>query len=114
QSLWFHEGPQGAVWMDGQVTVASDELFNILVEGTRADTVDGNIAIDSITLTDGPCIIPEESCDFESDHMCGWQPLGSPGPNDPKWVWADGQDVPLIDHTTGTENGHVLRASNNW
>lgn len=44
--------------MSGQVTVSSDEIFDLLVEGVRADTPDGYIALDSVTLTPGPCIIP--------------------------------------------------------
>ncbi|XP_071520575.1 LOW QUALITY PROTEIN: MAM and LDL-receptor class A domain-containing protein 1-like [Panulirus ornatus] len=111
--VWSLDGPVGGSWMSGQVTVSSDDIFNILVEGVRGNTADGIIAIDSITLAPGPCVIPEQSCTFENDGMCGWQPSGNPGPGDPAWIWSDGHTTTL-DHTTTTVNGHMLIANNNW
>lgn len=56
--VWRLIGPAGDMWQKGQVTLISDSVFFILVEGVRGDTANGRIALDTLVLTLEPCKIP--------------------------------------------------------
>lgn len=56
--------------------------------------------------------IAEDDCDFENKKTCGWQ-LVPAHDNGPAWQWSDGQSS-VVDHTTNTVAGHMLRADNNF
>lgn len=55
--VWRLLGPAGDMWQEGRVTVFSDDLFFILIEGVRGDSANGQIALDTLVLTLGPCKI---------------------------------------------------------
>lgn len=46
-------GEHGAVWMKGEVSFDSREIFQIIVEGVRGHNYNGDIAIDDITFSSG-------------------------------------------------------------
>ncbi|KAK7069140.1 hypothetical protein SK128_025179 [Halocaridina rubra] len=111
--VWHLSGPAGSVWIYGQVTLSSDDIFNILIEGARGDTANGAIAIDSIIITDGPCATSGHTCTFEDEGECGWHTEGTPGANDPRWHLEQALYT-QVDHTTQTDSGHIYLAMNTW
>lgn len=58
--VWTRLGPISDTWQEGQVTVASKDVFFILVGGVRGDTPNGRIGLDSVVLIPEPCKIPGE------------------------------------------------------
>lgn len=60
REVWTRLGPISDAWQEGQVTVASDDVFFILVVGLRGDTPNGHIGLDSLVLVPEPCKIPGE------------------------------------------------------
>lgn len=69
---------------------------------------DGDIAIDDIKMTPGPCPKPTDQCDFESD-LCGWYQDDT---DDFNWwrALADGAGNarPKVDHTTQSPAGYYM------
>ncbi|XP_077560142.1 apical endosomal glycoprotein-like isoform X2 [Haemaphysalis longicornis] len=69
--LWTRSGPQGKAWQQGQVQVHSDVPHQLVFEAIMMPSVPAVIAVDQITLKEGPCDTGK-ACTFESG-SCGWQ-----------------------------------------
>lgn len=83
--IWALDGQQGKDWRHGFVPVQSNERYQIIIEGVRGKSFEGDIAIDDIgVLPKDTCVIqPIEAdpiriyqekiaCHFEKD-FCQWQ-----------------------------------------
>ena len=65
----------------------------------------GEIAIDDIMVTIGPCQ-PTSTCDFESVDLCGYK---SDNTGDFDWIREQGNDG-TFDHSYGSSVGHYMKA----
>lgn len=54
--VWSLKGNQGNVWKQSEVTLVSKKPFQVLIEGTRAFSYTGDIALDDIFFQDGNCV----------------------------------------------------------
>lgn len=80
--------------------------FQVAFEGVVGRSFTGDIAIDDITLRNGPCPSPG-SCDFESG-FCSW--TNDHGNDQFDWIRHKGRTAsvgtgPSTDHTLGTTQG---------
>ncbi|MFT7812312.1 MAM and LDL-receptor class A domain-containing protein 2-like isoform X1 [Arapaima gigas] len=107
---FFQTGSQGLLWRHGRATMESMEKpFQMVVEGVRGPGLSGNIAIDDVQLSPGPCLAPGY-CDFQTD-LCGWTNVGTGDQAD--WLWGHGalpttSTGPRVDHTTGSGQGYYM------
>ncbi|XP_041467526.1 MAM and LDL-receptor class A domain-containing protein 1-like [Lytechinus variegatus] len=97
-------GSQGNEWIEGQVEV-TENGYEMMFIGTYYNGDEGDIALDSVSMTPGRCI----DCDFESS-WCGW--VHSNG-DDFDWVRWRGEAAtpstgPSYDHTKQNEAGYYL------
>ncbi|XP_031666604.1 MAM and LDL-receptor class A domain-containing protein 2 [Oncorhynchus kisutch] len=108
--LWSRTGDQGDRWRHGRTTVLSPDIpYQVIFEAVAGDGREGDIAIDDLTLVNGPCP-PQGFCDFEMDY-CGW--LNSPpAASGVDWEWwsgsSGGRFSPTVDHTTNSGQGHYI------
>ncbi|KAJ8011341.1 hypothetical protein DPEC_G00057130 [Dallia pectoralis] len=108
--LWSRTGDQENRWRHGRATVLSpDTAYQVIFEAVAGDGRDGDIAIDDLTLLNGPCP-PDGFCDFEMDY-CGWQ-NSPPNETGMDWDWwsgsSGGRFSPEVDHTTNSGQGHYI------
>ena len=81
-------------------------MFQIIFEGRTGVSYRGDIAIDDVVITEGPC--PDYgNCDFERD-KCGY--TNKPGIDQFDWLVGNGETSssttgPTSDHTTKTALG---------
>ncbi|XP_046883115.1 MAM and LDL-receptor class A domain-containing protein 1-like [Hypomesus transpacificus] len=106
--LWSRAGDQGEHWRQARATVLSPNAqYQVIFEAVVGEGSQRDIAIDDLTLLNGPC--PEQGfCDFEMDY-CGWvnsPPAGSGVDWD--WVSGGGRFMPPVDHTTNSALGHFV------
>ncbi|KAM9207475.1 LOW QUALITY PROTEIN: apical endosomal glycoprotein [Dugong dugon] len=99
----------GLAWRLGSVDVQAERAWRVVFEAEAAGVEYAYIAVDDLSLEDGPCPQPA-SCDFESG-LCGWSHLPWPSPGGYSWDWSSGATPsrylqPSVDHTLGTEAGH--------
>ncbi|XP_035666660.1 MAM and LDL-receptor class A domain-containing protein 1-like isoform X1 [Branchiostoma floridae] len=78
EPIWTATGDRGIKWLRGQVTVESDMDYQVVFEGARGSGIRGDIALDDITFSDGPCVtdglvidneeaLPEKAdCNFDN------------------------------------------------
>nr|XP_054757473.1 MAM and LDL-receptor class A domain-containing protein 1-like [Lytechinus pictus] len=97
-------GSQGNEWIEGQVEV-TENGYEMIFIGTYYNGDEGDIALDSVSMTPGRCI----DCDFESS-WCGW--VNSNG-DDFDWVRWRGEAAtpstgPSYDHTKQNEAGWYM------
>ncbi|KAM4848312.1 apical endosomal glycoprotein [Urocitellus parryii] len=102
-------GHGGLAWRLGSVDVQAGQAWRVVFEALAAGMEHSYIALDDLSLQDGPCPRPG-SCDFESG-LCGWSCLAWPGLGRYSWDWSGGDTpsrypLPTVDHTLGTEAGH--------
>uniref|UniRef100_I3MPS8 MAM domain containing 4 n=2 Tax=Ictidomys tridecemlineatus TaxID=43179 RepID=I3MPS8_ICTTR len=102
-------GHGGLAWRLGSVDVQAGQAWRVVFEALAAGMEHSYIALDDLSLQDGPCPRPG-SCDFESG-LCGWSHLAWPGLGRYSWDWSGGDTpsrypLPTVDHTLGTEAGH--------
>jgi len=103
-TLWELVRPASSprdVWHKAQVTISSQEQIKLFFEASVGETGRGDIAIDTLSMEPGPCVIqPNEaarykavSCSFNSD-LCGYLSrnipveAGTQGP--PLWLRVKG------------------------
>ncbi|CAM4977745.1 unnamed protein product [Rotaria socialis] len=106
--LWTKSGNLGNRWRYGHVTVRNDDQYQIAFEGVVGSSFQGDIAVDDISLANGPCE-EEGSCNFEDGTFCGFY-----NPKDEDnfdWALNQGGTIsfdtgPTVDHTTGTSVGY--------
>ncbi|ESO97870.1 hypothetical protein LOTGIDRAFT_152977 [Lottia gigantea] len=110
-------GTRGQKWHQAMVDVTVSANFQMVIEATVGKGYRGDIAIDDVTLADGPCtsgnnqgVAPGITCDFEDSKICGY----TQGKND-KFDWTrDSAGTtstgtgPPSDHTYGTSKGHYM------
>ncbi|EDL93565.1 MAM domain containing 4 [Rattus norvegicus] len=102
-------GHGGFAWRLGSVNVQAEQAWKVVFEAMASGVEHSYMALDDISLQDGPCAQPG-SCDFESG-LCGWSHLPWPGLGGYSWDWSSGATPsryprPSVDHTVGTEAGH--------
>ncbi|XP_064324526.1 apical endosomal glycoprotein isoform X2 [Phalacrocorax carbo] len=103
--LWTRQGTQGSIWHQGWATLPAtgQQQYRVVFEALR-DRFLGDMALDDLTLTAGPCGA-ELSCSFEAD-TCG---LAASGQH--TWLRQNNSTGttagPLADHTTGTAAGSL-------
>ncbi|XP_012863152.1 apical endosomal glycoprotein [Echinops telfairi] len=103
-----HGGP---AWRLGNVDVQAHGAWRVVFEAEAARVQGAYIALDDLSLHDGPCPRPA-SCDFEFG-LCGWSSQPWPGLGGYSWDWSSGATPsryaqPPVDHTLGTETGHFI------
>ncbi|XP_069014100.1 apical endosomal glycoprotein [Embiotoca jacksoni] len=103
--MWQKSGNQGDEWLPVHSHVTVQEVHQVILEATVGGEA-GDIAIDDISLTPGPCPL-SDLCDFE-EGSCEWQQQTT---DDFDWVrqWGDTPNPntgPDSDHTTNTPVGH--------
>ncbi|XP_078458563.1 MAM domain-containing glycosylphosphatidylinositol anchor protein 2-like [Lampetra planeri] len=59
--VWTRGGNQGDTWHRANVTITPPGPFQLIVEGIRGSGVEGDIAIDDVTVVDGNCEKPSIS-----------------------------------------------------
>ena len=106
QTFWSGGGPRGDLWRRVRRTVQSSQAYSLYFQASVGGSL-GDIAIDDVTATRGPCP-PPAGCDFE-EGLCGWT-LGQPGDR-LNWTLGSGgaafRDTgPRLDHTFGSSTGH--------
>ncbi|XP_078334103.1 MAM and LDL-receptor class A domain-containing protein 1-like [Crassostrea virginica] len=110
--VWKRRGNQGNQWRQAQVTVSLAVPFNFVFEGKVGNSYRGDIALDDVKLTNGPCSGsgPVRNCGFESSSICGYTQDATDQFN---WTWKSGSTGtantgPSNDHTYGTSQGHYV------
>ncbi|XP_028283475.1 MAM and LDL-receptor class A domain-containing protein 2 [Parambassis ranga] len=103
--VWQKSGNQGDEWLFVKSHVTLQRVHQVILEATVGGEA-GDIAIDDISLTHGPCPA-SDVCDFE-DGSCNWQQHTD---DDFDWVRHSGHTDnpntgPDSDHTTNTPMGH--------
>ncbi|XP_042354379.1 MAM and LDL-receptor class A domain-containing protein 1-like [Plectropomus leopardus] len=103
--VWQKSGNQGDKWLLVQSHVTLQEVHQLILEATVGGEA-GDIAIDDIALSSGPCPA-SDMCDFE-EGSCNWQQETT---DDFDWVRQSGSTHnpntgPDSDHTTNTPRGH--------
>lgn len=88
------------------MTVSAVTDYQIVFEGIRGNSYQGDIAIDDVVLLDGRCPPPGD-CNFESG-MCTW--VNVPQGDDFDWLRGRGSTTsfgtgPSTDHTTNSSAG---------
>ncbi|KAJ1526311.1 hypothetical protein ONE63_009461 [Megalurothrips usitatus] len=117
QVLWTLSGESGNAWYQAQVTVASANLFRIVLVGRVGRNSLGDIAVDDISLSPGSCPTAPQvaassrvDCTFEVDE-CGWVNVAPrERRDDMDWerVSGAGQRSQLRDHTVGSDKGSLM------
>ncbi|TWW73586.1 LDL-receptor class A domain-containing protein 2 Skeletal organic matrix MAM and [Takifugu flavidus] len=108
--VWQKSGNQGDEWQLVQIHMTVQSVHQVILEATVGGKA-GDIAVDDISLTNGPCSA-SDLCDFEED-SCGWQQQTD---DDFDWVRQSGPSHnpntgPNSDHTTNAPAGHYYYLS---
>ena len=123
--IWEMSGDAGNSWHQAQTSVSSSKSpFQVLIEGVIGENHLGNIAIDEISFSSGPCPTspPVASknygdCTFEQS-MCYWRnPDADIHLDDLDWIRsADEQSIhgPNFDHTLKKRSGSYLKLENTF
>ncbi|CAJ1072730.1 MAM and LDL-receptor class A domain-containing protein 2 [Xyrichtys novacula] len=103
--VWQKSGNQGDEWQLMHIHVTLQKVHQVILEASVGGEV-GDIAIDDISLSGGPCPA-SDLCDFE-EGSCNWQQQTT---DDFDWVRQSGPTFnpntgPDSDHTTNTPTGH--------
>ena len=111
--LFQRQGNHNNHWWRGQIQIdesmAPTETFQINIEAVRADSDNGDMAIDDAGVLDGPCS-PVGTCNFENSE-CGFGNIYEL--NDIDWLRSNGATPsktsgPSVDHTTGDALGYYM------
>ncbi|XP_071348966.1 MAM and LDL-receptor class A domain-containing protein 2 isoform X2 [Trachinotus anak] len=100
--VWTRRGTQNPEWINAQVTISMNDAIRMVFTGHRNASSRGFIAIDDITVRDGPCS-NQHVCGFESS-LCGFEHTVS---HKGRWHRKRGTKH-HVDHTYGTENGFYV------
>ncbi|KAH9494980.1 hypothetical protein Btru_018316 [Bulinus truncatus] len=109
QQLWSRSGDQGTRWQMAEISVSGDSTTTLKLEfeGVVGSSYLSDIAIDDLSLRNGPCDSPG-ACNFESG-FCTWSNTRSGDNFD--WIIGSGSTPsyntgPLFDNTIGDNTGH--------
>lgn len=123
--IWEMSGDAGNSWHQAQTSVSSAKSpFQVIIEGVIGENHLGDIAIDDISFSSGPCPTspPVASknygdCTFEQS-MCYWRnPDVDIHLDDLNWIRsADEQSIhgPNFDHTLKKRSGSYLKLENTF
>uniref|UniRef100_UPI003AAC9054 apical endosomal glycoprotein n=1 Tax=Centroberyx gerrardi TaxID=166262 RepID=UPI003AAC9054 len=104
--LWTRSRAHGNMWHEGHCPVSYQlTKFQLMFEAVRSG-FDGQVAIDDVALTAGPCTVPR-MCSFEGQR-CGYSGSGAT-----RWLHRNGHTTkngPKTDHTLETELGYYMMA----
>uniref|UniRef100_A0AAQ5YK66 MAM domain-containing protein n=1 Tax=Amphiprion ocellaris TaxID=80972 RepID=A0AAQ5YK66_AMPOC len=108
--LMFHSNSSGNNWSRFSQSIETSKPFQLLIKAQPNNRE--FIAIDSISLTSGPCQVNETSlgfvgCSFENG-TCDWEDISA---GQLQWVKgrnATGNTGPSVDHTLGSELGWYM------
>ncbi|XP_047128245.1 MAM and LDL-receptor class A domain-containing protein 1 isoform X1 [Hydra vulgaris] len=107
--IWTLSGEQGGLWRPTRVTIKSFVSHSIIFEGITGPSYRGDIALDDVMISEGPCPDPG-FCDFESD-LCAYTNM----PYGDQFDWQVGSGTtssvltgPTTDHSTGTALGQYI------
>ncbi|XP_067894990.1 MAM domain-containing glycosylphosphatidylinositol anchor protein 2 isoform X3 [Heterodontus francisci] len=53
--IWSMSGNQGEQWMHANIKINPSGTFQLIFEGIRGPSIEGDIAIDDVTVTEGEC-----------------------------------------------------------
>nr|XP_056716098.1 apical endosomal glycoprotein [Euleptes europaea] len=102
--LWTRTGSHGAVWHRAFSSISNPpaQNYQVIFEALR-DGFLGAMALDDITVTQGPCSA-QKHCSFETND-CEFV-----GTKQHPWIQRTGTDGqgPPTDHTLGTPKGHYM------
>ncbi|KAJ8050465.1 MAM and LDL-receptor class A domain-containing protein 2 [Holothuria leucospilota] len=71
--LWTKLGAQGNRWIYGQIFHNMTVPFQVIYEGVRGNSFQGDIALDDVSVLEGECPIRGiNDCDFEMPNLCGY------------------------------------------
>lgn len=101
--VWQRSGNHGDQWLLMQSHMTIEKEHQLILEATVGGEA-GDVAIDDISLADGPCPV-SDVCDFE-ENSCGWSQDSG---DELDWVRQTGSSQnagPHSDHTTNTATGH--------
>ena len=95
-----------SVYCPWQVSLTQTSDYQLVFEGIRGTSYQGDIAIDDIVLLDNTCPPPGD-CNFETG-MCTW--VNVPQGDDFDWLRGSGSTTslftgPSTDHTTNSTGG---------
>ncbi|KAK9959939.1 hypothetical protein ABG768_010029 [Culter alburnus] len=65
-SVWTLSGNQGDRWRQARVNINPTSSFQIILEGIRGSGIEGDIAIDDVTIEEGECRDPPPSSNIRS------------------------------------------------
>lgn len=110
--VWSKSGTHGNKWWNGQVQLSNNNPYQVVFEGVRGASYQGDISLDDIQLSNRQCQATMD-CSFESPisqlQLCGWKQR--PGDN---FDWRLGQGAtssvntgPSNDHTLGDKRGII-------
>ncbi|KAK7473655.1 hypothetical protein BaRGS_00035133, partial [Batillaria attramentaria] len=110
--IFSRSGNQGNRWVVGQATVPQSLAsagYQVIFEGVRGTTYRADIAIDDISILQGPCASPG-ACDFDSG-LCTW--TNTQQGDDFDWTMNGGRTGtsstgPSSDHTQGNAQGKYV------
>lgn len=123
--IWEMSGDSGNSWHQAQTSVSSSKSpFQVLIEGVIGENHLGNVAIDEISFSSGPCPTSPPiasknygDCTFEQS-MCYWRnPEADMHLDDLDWIRsADEQSIhgPNFDHTLKKRSGSYLKLENTF
>ncbi|XP_038573588.1 MAM and LDL-receptor class A domain-containing protein 1 [Micropterus salmoides] len=100
--VWTRQGTQNPEWINAQVTISMSNTMRVMFTGHRNTNSKGFIAIDDITVRDGPCS-NQNVCGFDSN-LCGF---GNDVSHKGRWGHKRASKN-QVDHTYGTENGYYM------
>ncbi|CAF0741635.1 unnamed protein product, partial [Brachionus calyciflorus] len=115
QAVWKMKNSHGNHWNLGNIQFegGNQSVTNFIIEGYAGTSSSGDIALDDIGFKYGDCEdanFTSVTCDFEEDHICGYQPDQKADFN---WARNKGttlsvQTGPTIDVTTGSSFGYYM------
>lgn len=123
--IWEMSGDAGNSWHQAQTSVSSSKSpFQVVIEGVIGENHLGNIALDEISFSSGPCPTspPVASknygdCTFEQS-MCYWRnPDADIHLDDLDWIRSSEEQSihgPNFDHTLKKRSGFYLKLENTF
>ncbi|XP_070557625.1 MAM and LDL-receptor class A domain-containing protein 1-like isoform X2 [Ptychodera flava] len=107
--LWIRQGTQGYQWKMAQITIKRTipQTRHLIFRGTHGGRIQGDIALDDLTFTEGACPPQDMVCDFEdtASHLCGGRQDSN---EDFEWSISGGSFGSGVDHTYKTTAGYFL------
>ncbi|XP_066300036.1 MAM and LDL-receptor class A domain-containing protein 1-like [Branchiostoma lanceolatum] len=107
RSIWQLSGDKGNNWNNGQVNIRSSDSYRVVFEGVRGNSFRGDISIDDITFSTGPCgVMPP---DARPQGPTTQNPVGpvtttTPGPSQAPGAWDCTFEAGLCQYQQATDD----------